>query len=59
MEYKLKIEEEFNEIESAFALFFEEHHFKLITSNPTEIVYENDYSELIFDFDSYGSRFGI
>lgn len=58
MDYKLKLEEEFTEIESAFALFFKEHNFKLKTSNTQEIVYENDYSELIFDFDSYGSRFG-
>lgn len=58
MDNKLKLEEVFNRIESAFALFFKEHNFKLKTSNTQEIVYENDYSEIIFDFDNYGARFG-
>ncbi len=57
MEHKLKLEEVLNRIESAFSKLFKEHNFSLKKSDPQEIVYENDYSEIIFDFDNYGTRF--
>ncbi|MFP9113295.1 hypothetical protein ACLI1A_05100 [Flavobacterium sp. RHBU_3] len=56
--YKLDFKEQFEKIESSFASYFSEHDFKLKSLEIPLIIYENNYSELIFDFDSYGLRFG-
>jgi hypothetical protein len=59
-DYRLKYEDQCNEIDSAFAGFFKQHDFTVKSKVPGsfEMVYENACSELIFDFDSFGSRFG-
>jgi hypothetical protein len=59
MDHKMKPEEELAEIREVFASFFTKHQFKLKSSNIQEMIFENDYSELMFDFDGYGMRFGI
>lgn len=58
MDIKSSPEKELIEIEKIFGAFFTKHHFKLKSSDTQEIVYENEYSKLLFNFDNYGSRWG-
>ncbi len=58
MEYKMKPEEELAEIMDVFRDFFTRHHFTLKSAHRQEMVFENSYSELLFDFDNYGMRWG-
>ncbi len=59
MDYRMTPKEELAEIQGIFASFFTKHNFKLRSANIQEMVFENDYSELMFDFDHFGMRFGI
>ena len=58
MSYKPTLEDELKEINEIFEPFFEKFNFRLKKSNIQEVVYENNYSELVFNFESYGTRFG-
>ncbi|AWH84707.1 hypothetical protein HYN59_06045 [Flavobacterium album] len=58
MDIKSSPEKELKEIEAVFDAFLIKHDFKLKSSGIQEIVYENEYSKLLFDFDNYGTRWG-
>ncbi|MFP9114580.1 hypothetical protein ACLI1A_11605 [Flavobacterium sp. RHBU_3] len=58
MDYKLEFQEQLSRLENSFTSFFREHDFKFKSSKVPIIIYENSYSELIFDYDNYGLRFG-
>lgn len=51
-------EEELAKIQNVFGSFFMRHGFKLKSAGLQEIIFENNYSELLFDFDNFGMRFG-
>ena len=51
--------EELAEIQDVFKPFFTKYQFKLKSADIQEMVFENDYSQLMFDFDGYGMRFLI
>ncbi|MCW4468122.1 hypothetical protein OGH69_04020 [Flavobacterium sp. MFBS3-15] len=58
MDYKSNPEDELAEIQNVFGVFFVKHGFRLKSADRQEIVFENGYSELLFDFDNYGMRWG-